>query len=733
MNSRSIFSNGGSYRESGKPYLLDWVMKRTITDKQVLLQFLSGASYNECAKQLYLDKATVENIVRKAAKEAPPCYEDDYLLALHACADASEFCRKTGLGSGYYRFLAIRYNYRATKKGQPSQARKQKSQQRLQSEQVIEHKKTESANDAREQLRKAERQRARQRAHSEWLGENDIHVYSAKKQRQTKSSKRSHAANKAKNNGQPKHQPKQTVTPPQPQKIAVQTPPRSEGPKYSFEAVVLGVCKGLASSAPVTVDAAFTKCQNVLKDPNYPQNLSEKLSHDSLCHVLKSSENILWLDDKTFWFYDRHTCKPEVLKSRIESYAIDGCEYSARYFYKANRAFMSSIHVWAPSELYVLLKATYAGSQDAPHFGSPLSIGFGTIDRTMQLKAFAEAHAKLSLDQLAVEYEKTYGFTVNVAKKWFEPYMRLREEEAEKLARKTEALKVAKHTGPTPLKSMRAPGVDLLADSLKGEYCDADLIEKRMDSEYPGSSVLMRNHAVLKVLGYYRSDNLFFRQGIEPEEYFRGLLDAHPSFRIGDPDFPAAVVENPTFKSVMRKRLKWHALLEYDDGCYLSFSRLHEVTGVTMEDINSYAEAVCECVAEDEPFTVTSLRAQNGFSHPLERLREEAQLPDWFFEQLIKADGRTKSCILAGYKVFVKTSSSTYSASQFMRWLVAKHEGEDRQYFIYILNSVYGIECPELSFYAAVQRANLYYDDIGDGYYTSMSVWRKRVKDELAH
>ena len=122
-----------------------------------------------------------------------------------------------------------------------------------------------------------------------------------------------------------------------------------------------------------------------------------------------------------------------------------------------------------------------------------------------------------------------------------------------------------------------------------------------------------------------------------------------------------------------------------------------------------------EVAIPDEPFTVASLHADPGFLHPL----VELQLPTPFYESLIVLEGRAKVCKFAGTKGFLVGAASSFTAADFLRHVASVHEGLNKEGLATLLEMEYGIECPFALLSAVAHNAGLYYDDIGEGYYTS--------------
>lgn len=165
------------------------------------------------------------------------------------------------------------------------------------------------------------------------------------------------------------------------------------------------------------------------------------------------------------------------------------------------------------------------------------------------------------------------------------------------------------------------------------------LVRRRFAFEFPDDPPEALDRGI-EDAGYYEDRGLLFREGSTPNDHFTRLLAEHPSFAKGDAGFENAVWQHPAFRQVLRQALSDHRLLLYEGDSYISFSRLHDVLGARMADIESYAPAVSVDAPEGEPFTVASLRAGGATPHPLYGL----DMPDDFYEGLLDAGG---SCAAA--------------------------------------------------------------------------------------
>ncbi len=412
----------------------------------------------------------------------------------------------------------------------------------------------------------------------------------------------------------------------------------------------------------------------------------------------------------------------------------DGSELSARLVFRASRNELRRAGITTPAALYDELKQVFWNADEGVILGDHLSVGFGNVDRRRQVRAFTERHADEPGNVVAKAYEREYGFSAGIAAIWLDLFAEptdvsvsewLGVETAERSADDAAARADAPETSDA---EREAPTVEgFLVRELAGRICDEGLVRQRFTFEFPDepSEALDRG---IEGAGYYMDHGLLFREGSTPSDHFTRLLAEHPSFAKGDAGFENAVWQHPAFRHVLRQALSDHRVLLYEGDSYISFARLHGVLGARMADIESYAPAVSMDAPEGEPFTVASLRAGGAASHPLYGL----DMPDDFYEGLLDAGGLLRSCTLAGTKVFVAGGEGRLSAADLIEWIVSQNEGIERDDLPRLLANDLGITCPTPLLTTTIYNSDVYYDDIGDAYYSSLEAWKKEARNELA-
>lgn len=426
--------------------------------------------------------------------------------------------------------------------------------------------------------------------------------------------------------------------------------------------------------------------------------------------------------------------RAQAARKAADAVRRDGVELCARLVFRVSRNELRRAGVNTPAALYDELKRVFWNADEGVALGDHLSVGFGKVDRRCQVRAFAESHADEPRNVAAKAYEREYGFSAGIAAIWLDLFA----EPTDVSVSEWLGVETAERSTDAPVACADAPEArdaerktptlkDFLARELVGRICDEGLVRRRFAFEFPGERPEALDHGI-EGAGYYGDHGLLFREGSTPNDHFMRLLAEHPSFAKGDAGFESAVWQHPAFRHVLRQALSDHRVLLYEGDSYISFTRLHDVLGARMADIESYAPAVSMDAPESEPFTVARLRASGATSHPLYGL----DMPDDFYEGLLDAGGLLRSCTLAGTKVFVAGGEGRLSAADLIEWIVAHHEGIERDDLPRLLAGDLGITCPAPLLTTTIYNSDVYYDDIGDAYYSSMEAWKKEARNELA-
>ena len=752
------------------PGFLSWALRQPSPKKDVYLQFFSGTPMTECARDLGLPLADVRAALLELRDKRLAFAEDRHRMAFLAAKSRTEFCGVTGQTEGVYDLLQIRFGSQVMSTSATSsayaavsdQARRRAERQKAREGQGLSRgslafaqapghrgaSKSEGSADARRRRedRWMDRAEARDGARAERAtsfaperGQRDLSPAQSRRVDQAKADERREQRRAAKQAAR-----------------ASREPLSSSRAYYRDDFVVKFVADALAqfSEGEIVEFGVFVKrFKNLCRKASIPP--SALPSSAELRKQLDRGKKVVWAGPSSFWAYDWKRHAPVLLNYLKQNAKVD-CEYSARHFFAKEKSLMAGSGVGSPEQLFEIYRRAYLGSEDAPKFGDNLSVGFGRIDRREQVRRFVEARADMAAGELARRYEKEFGFPAKVASTWIELFAddifadrarrkawanasvraeamaeKKAEEAAEVRARAKARAKIeaameaerrtevaAQDAEPALVSAIahtRYPVEELeyLERALRGKCCDAGLVRDRFEYRFPQGGERLSGEALK--LGYFESQGLFFGLEVVPSAYFEELLSGTPYFSVGDVGFEEGVTRHPEFRAVLKRRLQCYQELVYDSGGFATSSHLCKATGASLADISSYGRAAVEAAIPGEPFTVASLHAKPGFSHPL----VELEMPAPFYESLIVLEGRAKVCKFAGTKGFLVGEASSFTAADFLRYVVSVHGDMDKEGLALLLEKEYGIDCPFALLSAVAHNAGLYYDDIGEGYYTS--------------
>ena len=757
------------------PGFLSWVLRQPSPKKDIYLQFFSGTPMIECARDLGLSLADVRAALLELRDKRLAFAEDELRMAFLAAKSKAEFCGVTGQTEGVYDLLQIRFGTQAVSTSATSsayaavsdqtrcRAERQKAREGQRVSRVplaSERRQGDSlpvqlrrADQAKADERREQRRAARQAARASREAPEPIEgKHKAKPAPKVDAALPSRPMKPVRS--APSLRPVKTARPVQSaytDSAALST----AGAHYRDDFVarlVLDALGQFSEGELIELDVFVKRFKYLCRKASIPP--SALPSSVELRKQLDKGKKIVWAGPSSFWAYSWQKHAPALLAD-LEQNAKADCEYSARRFFAKARSLMAESVVGSAEQLYEIYRRAYLGREDAPKFGDNLSVGFGKLDRREQVRTFVEPRADMAVEELARRYEREFGFPAKAASTWIELFAgdiladrarrkawakanvraeamtkKKAEDAVEARARAKARVKIetameaeagaaaAREAAPAPA-YVRYPAEELeyLERALRGKCCDAGMIRERFELKFPQGDGRLSGEALR--LGYFESQGLFFGLEVVPPVYFEELLSGTPYFSVGDAGFEEAVTRHPEFRAVLKRRLQRYQEVVYDLGGFATSSHLCKAAGASLADISSYGRAALEAATPGEPFTVASLHANPGFSHPL----VELQMPTPFYESLIVLEGRAKVCKFSETKVFLVGEGQGITAMDFLRHVVSVHEGLDKAGLALLLEKEYGIDRPFALLSAVAHNADLYYDDPSDGYYTSKEKW----------
>lgn len=266
-------------------------------------------------------------------------------------------------------------------------------------------------------------------------------------------------------------------------------------------------------------------------------------------------------------------------------------------------------------------------------------VRFGNPNRDHQVKNLIREIGPASAKDLAREYEREYGVPEQVfLDSFLKPF--------EEYRCGAQYLIVEERADDEQMRFL----AEELADA--GECCSFALVKSRFEVRFPQSNVKVGDKSTLDRLGWYRSEGLLFKDGVDERAYFGELIDSRDRFSEDDPGFGCEVFRHPKFRLELEARKRAFDIVRISDKQYLStkpFAKLEKpIRPWTMRDFVNKATAF---MRGGQPFTVKTLR-DAGFKHELDAIQDELDLGKEFFEYVLTEgylNGFLKKTSLGGF------------------------------------------------------------------------------------
>ena len=464
----------------------------------------------------------------------------------------------------------------------------------------------------------------------------------------------------------------------------------------------------LLQDESITLDFLHELYDDFLKDHGLRHTRGLDFTDSSVRAALRRSEKFLAPRDSSIRYYDLSERDFTALIDGIDPAAHDGLEYSVEYFWRTLPTLMEEYDLQSPDELHALLRKVAAlRTIGGITIGHMPMVGFGEFDRRNQVLSLMQEMSPVSGPDLGAEYERRYGVSASVVLVWLGDFTLYR------------------MNGQYSVKDVDLTDDqrDYLHQITRGDGIDASYVRLQFKARFPHSSSFSVSEKTLRSVGHFESGGLILRIGTDPKNYFHELIASHQSFSIGTSGFGEAVFANPDFRAELDLKKRAGELLETD--------RLQDSTGIRPYQVRSYADEVCAVVPQGAPFTVASLSRVFGFTSALDILRDDYDVDDCLYENLLAADRRVRSGSLAGVAVFC-VRSMPLSGPAFLEMIVRQLGAIDLIDLADVLSRDYGIDMDLAALRNAVGRSGVYYNKDIDRVYPDRDTYRTEVGEWIS-
>lgn len=351
-------------------------------------------------------------------------------------------------------------------------------------------------------------------------------------------------------------------------------------------------------------------------------------------------------------------------------------------------------------------------------------VRFGNPNRDHQVKNLIREIGPASAKDLAREYEREYGVPEQVfLDSFLKPF--------EEYRCGAQYLIVEERADDEQMRFL----AEELADA--GECCSFALVKSRFEVRFPQSNVKVGDKSTLDRLGWYRSEGLLFKDGVDERAYFGELIDSRDRFSEDDPGFGCEVFRHPKFRLELEARKRAFDIVRISDKQYLStkpFAKLEKpIRPWTMRDFVNKATAF---MRGGQPFTVKTLR-DAGFKHELDAIQDELDLGKEFFEYVLTEgylNGFLKKTSLGDSQIFCCKPGS-FTGVMFLEYVLKDQDAFEVEDLVGYLKERYGIEVGASRLRALAKSAAAdgccYYNVDLDMVFASYEAYGRKVQEWL--
>lgn len=351
-------------------------------------------------------------------------------------------------------------------------------------------------------------------------------------------------------------------------------------------------------------------------------------------------------------------------------------------------------------------------------------VRFGNPNRNHQVRSLIREFGPANAKELAREYEREYGVPEQVfLDSFLNPF--------EECRRGAQYLIDEERAGDEQMRFL----AEELADA--GECCSFALVKSRFEVRFPQSNVKVGDKSTLDRLGWYRSEELLFKDGVDERIYFRELIDSRDRFSEDDPGFGCEVFRHPKFRLELEARKRAFDIVRISDKQYLStkpFAKLE--TPIRPWMMRDFVNRAIAFMPYEQPFTVKTLR-DAGFKHQLDAVQDELDLGKEFFEYVLAEgylNGVLKKTSLGDSQIFCCKSGS-FTGVMFLEYVLKDQDAFEVEDLVGYLRERYGIGVGASRLRALAKSAAAdgccYYNGDLDMVFASYEAYGRKVQEWL--
>lgn len=475
--------------------------------------------------------------------------------------------------------------------------------------------------------------------------------------------------------------------------------------KLSKEAISIYILRNFAPKG-ITFQEFVNMYASLLEKIGMEEKSTLALMDRGYENKLAASEMVLWKYGKQFRYYNM---KVYNFKYLLESLALNqyhDVEYSSLKFFRAYPELMEEYDIHDEYELHNLLKKicdkeTYPNIE----FKRMPNIEFGSANREKQIMNLLSTLCPISNNDFALEYENVYGVRSSTVlanyMKNFDEYF---------------------YDGIYQINfpSLSEVQQKILKEHLNKEFYLFSEIIKIYRVLFPHEDETLLNPYSLKSLGFKTYSNYAINSKYHSAVvYFNTILTKDDFCDVGS--FSKGIKNTIAYTAELYRLKSDYEIIETNANKFIHIKKLNSL-GVTKSSLEKYCNDILKKVADDEYFTVHSLK-RAGFSHELHSL----DFDNWFYTSVIIQNKNNISYKrIHGNKLLYK-GKKVFSLSNFVEYFIA-NSIYDFYSLINLSASIeeqYAIKIDIYQLSEIVKSSSLYFDPISKNIFKNYNVYLK--------
>lgn len=430
-------------------------------------------------------------------------------------------------------------------------------------------------------------------------------------------------------------------------------------------------------------------------------NLSEHSFHAQIERI----PNALSKQGHLIRFFDFSTINIDLLLEELHFNELDDVEISTHLFFLNYPDVLKKYDIRDKYELHNLLrKSSSRFMNKTVKFLRMPGIAIGNVNREDQVKSFFEKYSPISIERVALLYEKQYGVDPATFNANYLKYI------------KEDLTTDKEFTNSVPLGETYCKSLELVLDkNLYHIKVFKRIFKNVIGNEYQH---YFNKYNFLK-LGFIQKGELVYllKDKNAKNAVRRYFLRADKIILDSDDE---ALLTSSTFTQALSKLKASYQIIEFCPCSYISSSAL-ENFGINKDVILQYVEEILK-IANKDYFSLSkiSLKVHN---HPIYDLGFET----YFYESILKASHKLRYTTIENNVIFKETDECFYISDIIKEW-VDRFDYLSISNLIDIFNERFEICLTQrYNLITASKRAGLYYDQIMDSIFRDKSKFYEEV------